>query len=199
MPNESQESQITILEFHPPEDLRRFACRPGSIIRADDAMVVIETAHEGILLRHHMWADHWFTITTTTDMAGHFVETGGPKTIPFTFNCDISTPFELIDGNVYTVDLWLDVLVRADGTTFQVVDRDHFARAQEAGWLSEAEVSGALHGLEELVGIVERGDLIDMLSAIWPFGPAERPANTRLPPVDPLDYPRFAAGKRLTW
>src|SRR6186713_668849 len=76
MPDESQKSQIMILEFHPPEDLRRFACRPGSIIRADDAMVVIESAHEGILLRHNMWADHWFTITTTTDMAGHFVETG---------------------------------------------------------------------------------------------------------------------------
>jgi hypothetical protein len=199
MSQPSAEPLLLLHEFHPPEDLRRFACAPASVIRADEAVVVVEAAEGDRLIRHHMWADRWFTITTTIDLVGRFIEGGGPKTIPFAFDCDISTPFIRIGDSVYTVDMWLDVLVRADGTTYQVVDRDHFARAQAAGWLSEAEASGALRGLEDLTGIIERAELIEMLAAIHPFGPAERPAPDLLPRADPSDYPLLLPGIRSTW
>jgi len=199
MSETNNERRLTLHEFHPPEDLRRFVCGPASVIRADEAVVVVEVVESGRLLRHHMWSDQWFTITTTTDATGALVEQGGLKTIPFAFDCDISTPFTRIGDAIFTVDLWLDVLVRADGTTHQVVDRDHFARAQEHGWLSEAEKMGALCGLDELIEIIERGHLIDMLRAICPFGPAERPAPEQLPRADPHDYPMLLAGLRSTW
>ncbi len=199
MNQSSAEPVLLLHEFHPPEDLRRFACPPASVIRADQAVVVVEVVEDGRLLRHHMWADRWFTITTSTDLAGAFVETGGPKTIPFSFDCDISTPYTRIDDSIFTVDLWLDVLVRADGTTRQVVDRDHFARAQAAGWLSDAESTGALRGLDDLIGIIERGELIEMLGAICPFGPADRPGPNLLPRAGPGDYPLLLPGLRSTW
>jgi hypothetical protein len=99
------EPHLILHEFHPPEDLRRFGCTAASVMRADDEVVVVEVVEDGALLRHHMWSHHWFTITTTTDAAGAFVEKGGVTTIPFAFDCDISTPYIRVDDSIFTVDL----------------------------------------------------------------------------------------------
>ncbi len=74
---------------------------------------------------------------------------------------------------VSTVDLWLDVLVRADGTTHVVVDEDDFAEAQSNGLVSENEIRGAEAGLQDLLGLVERGELFALLNAVCPFGPSD--------------------------
>jgi hypothetical protein len=46
------------------------------------------------------------------------METTAPGDVPpFAFNCHFATPMRRQDDAVLAVDLWLDVLVRSDGTT----------------------------------------------------------------------------------
>jgi hypothetical protein len=67
-------------------------------------------------------------------------------------------------GAVFAVDLFADVLVRADGVTYQVCDLDELDRARLTGLILPAEARGARSGLAELTGIIERGDLLAFLS-----------------------------------
>jgi hypothetical protein len=50
---------------------------------------------------------------------------------PFTFNCDIATPMVRRGDAVFAGDLWLNVLVRADGVTYGARNRP--AQGHSAG------------------------------------------------------------------
>ena len=50
------------------------------------------------------------------------METGDQQSGRFAFNCDIATPMRRGDAAVFAVDLFADVLVRADSITYQVCD-----------------------------------------------------------------------------
>jgi predicted RNA-binding protein associated with RNAse of E/G family len=112
-------------------------------------------------VRHCAVRDHWFKVNcTTTDQTGAFIETTWPDDVPpFTFNCDIATPMLRQDDAVFAVDLWLDVLVPADGVTYGVYDHDDFEAAIGHGWLSEREAECARTGLREIVELIERCEL----------------------------------------
>jgi hypothetical protein len=56
------------------------------------------------------------------DLAGRIVETGDGQSGRFAFNCDIATPMPRPGAAVFAVDLFADVLVRADSFTYQVCD-----------------------------------------------------------------------------
>jgi predicted RNA-binding protein associated with RNAse of E/G family len=79
------------------------------------------------------------------------------------------------DDAVFAVDLWLDVLVRADGVTYGVHDHDDFDAAIRRGWLSEREAEGARTGLRELVELIERRELVAFLAGVHPFDGAPAP------------------------
>ena len=59
-------------------------------------------------------------------------------------------------NSVYSADLRIDVLVRRNHASYQVIDEDDFAYAIQQGWLSEREAHGARSGLDELLELVER-------------------------------------------
>lgn len=75
--------------------------------------------------------------------------------------------------------MFADVLVRADGRTFQVCDLDEFQQAATSGLILPAETGGARHGLAKLTGIIERGELMEFLRTIWPIGPLNPSARPR--------------------
>src|SRR5207244_2718094 len=60
---------------------------------------------------------------------------GRPDADAFSFNCDIATPMVCQENSVFAVDMWIDVLVRADGLTCCVGDEDEFADAIARGRL----------------------------------------------------------------
>jgi hypothetical protein len=74
-----------------------------------------------ILVWRYTFADHWFKVNITTDPQGRLVETTPPGHVPpFALNCDSATPMVRHRDAVLAVDLWLDVLVRSDGTAHSV-------------------------------------------------------------------------------
>jgi hypothetical protein len=71
-------------------------------------------------LWHYAFAQHWFKVNLTTDLADQIVETGVEQSGRFAFNCDIATPMRRSGDAVFAVDLFADVLARADSVTYQV-------------------------------------------------------------------------------
>jgi predicted RNA-binding protein associated with RNAse of E/G family len=118
-------------------------------------------------LRHYAFPDRWFTANVTIDLDGSPVEAPGDE---FAYNCDVSTPLWHKGARAYEVDLELDVLVRADGRTYEVTDREDFEHACEAGWITWAERDGALRGRQEVTDLVESGELRAFLERVCPFG-----------------------------
>ena len=120
---------------------------------------------------------HCFEINLTNDLAGQIVETGdddpGGR---FAFNCDIATPMRRHDNAVLAVDLFADLLVRADAASYRVCDLDELGQAIRDGLIVPGEARGAARGLAELTAIIERGDLLAFLSRARPVGPLQPPA-----------------------
>jgi predicted RNA-binding protein associated with RNAse of E/G family len=71
------------------------------------------------------------------------------------------------DGDAtFAVDLFVDVLVRADLRSLHVGDEDEFEQALSLGLVSPAEGEQAHRGLAELLELVEAGTLLP-----WPDQP----------------------------
>jgi hypothetical protein len=165
-------------DFHPDEDeVRVFAVGPGGVLRLDEHACVYAVRYGDIVLRHYAFARHWFKVNLTTDLDGRIVETGGddPRA-RFAFNCDVATPMRRNRRAVFAVDLFADLLVRADAISYRVGDLDEFGQARRAGLILSGEADGAERGLAELTGLVERGELLAFLSRAWPVGRLRPPA-----------------------
>ena len=100
------------------------------------------------MLRHYAFADQWFKVNVTTDRGGRLTETGD-RACRFAFNCDIATPMEREGDSPFAVDLFTDVLVRKDATSYVVADRDEFREMLGRGVISAAEGLDAERGLRE--------------------------------------------------
>ena len=163
-------------DFHPDEDaVRVFTSRPGGVLRLSGDVYVSAARYGDTVLWHYALARHWFKINLTTDLAGQIVETGDERTGRFAFNCDIATPMRRRGGAVFAVDLFADVLVRADSITYQVCDLEELDRARLTGLILPAEAGGAQDGLAELTRIIERAGLLAFLSRACPIGPSDPP------------------------
>jgi hypothetical protein len=111
-------------DFHPDEPTVRIFCTPSrGVLRLDDSVAVSEAVYDGTVLRHYAFAGHWFKVNVTTDLSGRLTETGDPGR-RFAVNCDIATPMEREACSTFGVDLFTDVLVRNDATSYVVADRD---------------------------------------------------------------------------
>jgi predicted RNA-binding protein associated with RNAse of E/G family len=118
-------------------------------LRLDEEAFVSEAESDGIVLRHYAFRDEWFKINVTVDRAGTVVEPeiSTPTIVKsFAYNCDIATPMQLGSEAVYATDLFLDVLVRKDGVSHEVVDLDEFDQAVANGLVSEKEAGHARSG-----------------------------------------------------
>lgn len=192
-------------DFHPPDDVRLFRIPWHGVLLDRPEVLVYEVAvHDmgfrgQVVLRHYAFADKWFKVNVCLDLEGCFFdEESLPH--PFCFNCDVSTPMLRRGDAVYAVDLWLDVLVRADGRTHVVVDEDQLREARAGGLLSAREADGARRGLAELVDLASSGRLIGHLHAIHPFGHCSgRPRNEPPMRLSDADVPEVRAHSRLSW
>jgi len=122
-------------DFHPDEDaVRVFTSGPDGVLRLSGDAYVSAARYGDVVLWHYAFARHWFKVNPTTGLAGQIVETGDQHSGRFAFNCDIATPMRRRGGAVFAVDLFADVLVRADSVTYQVCDlEDASGRASPAG------------------------------------------------------------------
>ncbi len=75
----------------------------------------------------------------------------------------------IADGNLYHVDLCLDMLVAQNGKECVVKDWDEFEAAMRAGWMAAQEQIGARAGLAELEAIIEDVGLVSFLERMDPF------------------------------
>lgn len=192
---------VSDFDFHPDEpDVREFRVPRRDVLRMDGSVFVCESESEDVVLRHYAFLDEWFKVNVTFDRAGALVETPARQgTPPFAVNCDISTPMLSAAAAVYAVDLFVDVLVRADGLAHEVVDLDEFDAAIAAGLLSFSEAAGARSGLERLVAIIARGDLLAFLHGAWPFDPSVAGPALPMRRFAVTDVPLVQPGRRLTW
>jgi hypothetical protein len=184
-------------DFHPDEPtVRIFRTPSAGVLRLDDSVAVTEAVYDRVVLRHYAFADHWFKINVTTDLAGHLIETGD-RTRRFAVNCDIATPMEREADSTFGVDLFTDVLIHQDAASFSVTDQDEFAEMLGRGVISAAEGRGAGRGLRELVEFIEAGRLLRWLGDLAPFGPCRPPLAL---PVQRGPVPgRLLPGTRRTW
>lgn len=126
-------------DFHPDEPTVRIFRTPTSgVLRIDDTIAITEAIYGGVVLRHYSFADRWFKINVTTDLAGNVIETGARRQ-PFAFNCDIATPMERDGDSTFGVDLFMDVLVRAGAGSFVIGDEEEFEEMSRRRLLSVAE------------------------------------------------------------
>ena len=184
-------------DFHPDEaTVRIFRTPTSGVLRLQDDIAVTEAMHGDVVLRHYSFADHWFKINVTTDLAGNLVETGDAD-VPFAFNCDIATPMEYEEESTYAVDLFVDVLVQADASSYLIGDEDEFAEMLDRGLVSRSEEQGARRGLRELLELIEEGHLLPWLNEAAPFPPVQPPVAL---PMERGQIPeRLQLGIRRTW
>ena len=162
-------------DFHPDEPTVRVFRTPSTgVLRLDDDVAVTEAIWDGVVLRHYAFADRWFKVNITTDLDGDLVETGDADN-RFAVNCDIATPMEREDEMTFAVDLFIDVLIRADRVAYVVGDEDEFEEMFATQMFSPREARCARGGLVDLLELVERGRLVPWLNELVPFGPTEAP------------------------
>lgn len=189
------------LDFHPRETtVRVFAIpRPG-VLRLDDEAFVAETRRGNVVFRHYASANEWFKINVTLDLAGSAVETPpGPDHPAFAFNCDIATPMQRAGGDVFAVDLFADVLVRADGRSSTVKDEADLVHAANSGLISAHELASAHVGLARLVSLIGAGDLIPFLEAACPFRPTNAPEGRPMTRLSLAGVPQLQPERRWSW
>jgi hypothetical protein len=184
-------------DFHPPDEVRLFSIPEPGVLRLDDRAFVAVVRYGEVVVWHYAFADHWFKINATTDPQGRLVETTAPGEVPpFTFNCDIATPMRRRGDAVLAVDLFMDALVRSDGTTHGVYDHEQFDQAIREGWLSDREAAGARAGLTDLI---ERDALLAFLAAAHPFGRTAAPAAPAMQSVPLREVPLVQPRVRPSW
>ncbi|MDR2986661.1 MAG: DUF402 domain-containing protein [Nocardiopsaceae bacterium] len=188
-------------DFHPDEDgVRVFVTEPAGVLRIDSDAYVSAGRYSDLILWHYAFTRHWFKINLTTDLDGRTVETGDDEPgRGFAFNCDIATPMRIQDNAVYAVDLFADVLVRADGVTYRVTDLEEFRQAQDRELILPGEARGAREGLAELTGIIERGELASFLRQACPPGRLNPPFASAADRVPLTQVPLLSEGNRADW
>jgi len=193
--------RVRDFDFHPDEDeVRVFTAEPGGVLRFSGEVYVCAVRYDDVVLWHYAFARHWFKINLTTDLAGRIVETGGEEPgSRFAFNCDIATPMRRHGTAVLAVDLFADLLVRADAASYRVCDLDELDHAGRDGLIVPGEARGAARGLAELTAIVEHGDLLAFLSRACPVGPLHPPAATPVSYVPLSRIPLLSMNERAAW
>ncbi len=192
---------IRDFDFHPNEPhIRVFSCPRSSVLRWDDLCFVSESRIDDVVLRHYAFRDEWFKVNVTTDRNGRIVETPSTPDVPaFAFNCDIASPM-IQDGDaIHAVDLFADVLVRDDGTTFEIVDVVELDAAASTGLISPNEHRQANDGLARLIELIRRHELISFLAEAYPFGSANAQAALPMSLIPISDVPLLQPRWRATW
>ena len=187
------------IEFRPPDDLRLYEIPESGVLRLDDEVLVAEVGIAGAVVRHYGFASRWLAVTLTTDHTGQPADLAGLEIFAHTAKCDIATPMQRDGDTCWQTDLWLDVLVRANGRDHLVEDEDEFDRARDEGLLSGREADQALDAFRDVLAMVRAGTLLDLLATIWPFGSGHPPPARPFRRLRTSDLPSVRPGVRPTW
>lgn len=193
-------------DYHPNEpDVRVFGVPDAGVLVHTDEMFLGQTREPAspdwgtpsLVLRHYAFAGEWFKLNATLDVDGELIETGAAGD-EYVVNCDIATPLRWIGPDATAVDLFLDVLVRRDGS-YRIVDRPDFDDACSRQLISGSEARNAESGLKSLLHWITSGRLQELLNE-----PARHLAAQAPPPLpfvrSPLvDVPAVAPYSRSTW
>ncbi|MBM0066811.1 ribonuclease FAU-1 family protein [Alkalicoccobacillus gibsonii] len=157
--------------FHPPDEVRTFHIPKVGIKRFDDQYLVYDVlVDKQTILRHYSFKKHWFEINISFDLDGGFVQEEDKITkFVWSYNCDICTPFFVVNGQVYNVDLMLDVLVTSDESGYLIKDEDEFVEGYGLNWISEYERYWAVESCDKLVSIIRENRLRSFLEEVYPF------------------------------
>jgi hypothetical protein len=102
-----------------------------------------------------------------------------------------------VTDSTFGVDLFTDVLVRQNATSYVITDQDEFREMLGRGVISAAEGHGAERGLRELLELIEAVRLLRWLGDIASFGPCQPP------PAQPMQRGpvpgRLRPGTRRSW
>ena len=138
-------------DFHPPEEtIRTFVVPDDAIVLNDETTCISQTrqpdafADDGreLVLRHHAFGNEWFKLNAAFDLDGKLIQPGPPETA-FAVNCDIATPMVRLGSDISAVDLFLDVLIKTDGS-YRVADRDEFDQAAHPAVATAPPVSSSV-------------------------------------------------------
>lgn len=193
-------------DYHPDEaDVRVFGVPESGVLVRTEAMYLGQTREPvssewstpPLVLRHFAFADEWFKLNATFTLDGELMETG-PEGDSFAVNCDIATPLRWVGSNASAVDLFLDVLVRLDGS-YRIVDRPEFEDALSRRLISSAEAAHAEEGLTSLLGWITSGRLLDLMTELPRDLAGEAPPPLPFSRAPLVDVPAVAPYVRATW
>lgn len=189
------------LDFHPHEPtVRVFEIPRADVPRLDDDAFVTETRHGDVVLRHYAFADEWFKVNVTLDRHAQIVESAPGSDHPaFAFNCDIATPMRRTGRDVFAVDLYADVLVRADGRSYHVKDETELEATSRSGLVSTHELESARAGLARLLSLIDTDKLVPFLEATCLFGPSDAPEGRPMTRLALVNVPDVQPERRWSW
>jgi hypothetical protein len=197
----SEPGMVSDFDFHPSEPhVRKFQVPRCDVLRLDSEVYVSEAGLGDIVLRHYAFRNEWFKVNVTLDTTGSLIETApDPGSQAYAFNCDTATPMEVNGSAVYSVDLFADVLVRADGVTHHVKDLAALEEATADGSVSASEAANARRGLDRLLRLTSTGKLVPFLEEVCPFGSSRAKAALPMQRVPLESVPILQPTLRSTW
>ena len=127
---------------------------PGRVCAWTTVLRSVRRSTTRVVLRHYAFAGHWFKMTLPPDLRGRLTETGDDGRVfaaqPRHRHADGARGRQ----HVRPFDLFTDVLIRQDGTSKVVVDRNEFAEMLGRGVISAFPGRGAERGLRELLELI---------------------------------------------
>ena len=121
-----------------------------------------------IYCRGYYFLDRWLSVFVTFDEQLELRE-DSDHSLPFAFNCDITTPHYRRGNSIFTCDLYIDILVRADGATYQLEDLEDFQKAFASELFGRTWFDNARREMDWLVDLVESSGFPDFLNEVAPF------------------------------
>ena len=194
--------KLTLYQLHLPSEVRIFDLTSEPTHAGCDAVVIDSVVIEGDIstyCRGYYFLDRWLSVFVTFDeQLG--LKSDSDHSFPFAFNCDITAPHYYRRDSIFTTDLYLDILVGTDGSTYQIEDSEDFQKAFDVGFFGRGWFDGARQETERLIDVLESGRFLDFLNEVEPF-PRTRSIDTQPPMrrclVDEIDfeyhpqYPRY--------
>jgi predicted RNA-binding protein associated with RNAse of E/G family len=187
---------LRYLEFRPPGGTHLLPIPASAVLRDDDVVTVFQVAIGAETLRHYAFADRWASVTVGLDENGQPIDGNVRAGFRFAAKCHIATPVRRDADLRWQVDLWLDVLVAADGRTCVVEDEDEFAVARQRGLLGDHEAVAARASLSEVITMVRSGTFFTDLDAVCPFGPLDPTPVTSRAASSMRDFAWLSASRR---
>ncbi len=174
---------FTAYQLHLPSDLRVFQYLVEPTYSGANALVLdgLLGDTEQIVCRSYLFFERWLEIFVTFDDRLALC-TDARAPFPFAFNCDLTTPYYRVADRLFTTDLAVDVLVAADGMTYQVKDVGEFEAWYRQGAFGSDWYEGVKRELAALTQLLETNQFLNFLNAIAPF-PTQRPV-TQLSSMD---------------